>query len=281
VSNQVLHDLRAVHDVVSLRAERIAAGGWVVIELRPDPYSGGAMTIGASVDGTTGKLIDDATGRELAPEEARTGLVFKGAWQIVDGSAATTGRYSWVEPPKLRLQGLSAKDLYDPFAQGGVVLCDLDLHASGREQFGRVRLIFPAWTTSSVDARTELEANPDLLGARDLRPIVAGTNDVLSVLAFPPFADQLDALTGTTGARLAAFVYMVLHRGDDAAEAALATHAATLADPRWFVLGVSAARLFEPTLRSSQEWAPRLVAPFRTVTDPYVQECLRVAGLDG
>jgi len=277
VTNQALHDLRAIHDVVSLRAERIAAAAWVIVELRPDPYSGGAMTVGASVDGTTGKLIDDATGRELAPEEARTGLVFSGEWKIVDGSA---GRYSWVEPPKLRLQGLSAKDLYDPFAQGGVVLCDLDLQQAGREQFGRVRLIFPAWTTFCVDARTELEANPDLLGARDLRAIVEGTNDVLSVLAFPTFADQLDALARAAGARLAAFVYMLLHRGDDAAEAALATRVAALADPRWFVLGVCAARLFEPSLQSSQEWAPRLVAPYRSVTDPYVRECLRVAGLD-
>lgn len=281
MSKQVLHDLRAVHDVVSLRAERVAAGAWVIVELRPDPYSGGAMTVGASVDGVTGKLIDDATGRELAPEEARTGLVFTGAWQIVDGSAATTGRYSWVEPPKLRLQGLSAKDLYDPFAQGGVVLCDLDLQAFGREQFGRVRLIFPDWTTSSVEARAELEANPDLLGARDLLAIVDGTNDVLSVLAFHTLDEQLDALTRATGARLAAFVYMLLHHPDDAVESALAARAAALADPRWFVLAVCAARLFEPTLRSSQEWAPRLVAPFRTATDPYVQECLRVAGLDG
>lgn len=178
MSKQALHDLRAVYDVVSLHAERLAADAWVLVELRPDPYSGGAMTVGASVDGATGKLIDDATGRELAPEEAHTGLVFSGEWKIVDDSAAS-GRYSWAEPPKVRLQGLSAKDLYDPFASGGVVLCDLDLQASGREQFGRVRLIVADWTTNSAEARVALQANPDLLASTDLLSIVDGTNDVL------------------------------------------------------------------------------------------------------
>jgi hypothetical protein len=281
VSKQALHDLRAVYDVVSLRAERVAAAAWVLVELRPDPYSGGAMTVGASVDGATGKLIDDATGRELAPEEARTGLVFSGEWKIVDASAAPSGRYSWIEPPKVRLQGLAAKDLYDPLASGGVVLCDLDLQASGREQFGRVRLIFADWTTSSAESRVAFQANPDLLASTDLLSIVDGTNDVLSVLAFHTLDEQLDALTRARGPRLAAFVYMLGHHPDDAVETELAARGAALADPRWFVLGVCAARLFEPTLRFSQEWAPRLVAPYRTVSDPYVQECLRVAGLDG
>lgn len=281
MSKQVLHDLRAIHDVVSLRAERLAAAAWDLVELRPDPYSGGAMTVGASVDGDTGKLIDDATGRELAPGEARTGLVFAGEWKILDAVVPQSGRYSWVEPPKTRLQGLSSKDLYDPFAQGGVVLCDVDLQASGRDRFERVRLIFADWTANSIEARAAFQANPDLLGARDLLSIVDSANDVLSVVAFHTLSEQDAALTRATGARLAAFVYMLMHRPDDDAERALAARGATLADPRWFVLGVCATRLFDPALRSSQEWAPRLVAHYRTLSDPYVQECLRVGGLDG
>lgn len=285
MSEQTLHDLRAVHDVSSLRGERLAAKAWVLVELRPDPHSGGAMTVGASVDATTGKLIDDATRRELAPDEARTGLVFAGEWQLVgateDDSASRSGRYSWVEPPKLRLQGLSARDLYDPFALGGVVLCDLDLQVFGREQFGRVRVIFADWMTSMVEARTAFEADPDLL-ARDLVRIVDGANDVLSVIAFHNLVEQLDALVRATGARQSAFVYLLMHRpDDDAVEPALAAVGASLADPRWFVLGICAARLLDPMLRSSLEWAPRLVAPHRSVTDPYLQECLRVAGLNG
>jgi hypothetical protein len=149
--------------------------------------------------------------------------VFAGEWRIVgtseDDSAPGSGRYSWVEPPKLRLQGLSAKDLYDPFALGGVVLCDLELQVSGREQFGRLRVIFADWMTSIVEARTAFQADPDLLAARDLLGIVDGTNDMLSIIAFHTLAEQLDALVRATGARQAAFVYLLMHRPDDDAAA--------------------------------------------------------------
>jgi hypothetical protein len=279
------HDLRAVHDMASLSVEAVAVASWILIEIAAEARSGGAITIGASVDIASGKLIDDATGRELAPEEARSGIVLVGAWKLVDASGEQvvprSASYSWTEPPKLHLHGLTAEDLHDPFARSGTILCQYHEAEQGRAQFSSVHVVPPGWETSVRGAREALRADPELLARPDLPSVAEGDNPVLAVLAFRRLAEPGSALAWATEFRQAAFVYLLMRRADeDAARQELMKLGQSLGEPRFFVLGVCTARILHPELRSSQDWAPKLVASLRASTDPYLQQLLQAARLD-
>jgi len=277
--------MRAVHDMAALRVDEVAAAPWILIEITAEARSGGAMMIGASVDVASGKLIDDATGREVAPDEVQSGIVIAGSWALVDTSSDAaiprSSRYSWTEPPRTHLSGLAAADLHDPFARGGTVLCQYHEAAQGRAQFSSVRVVPPGWGSSLRPAREALLAEPDLLAGPEVLPVVEGENPILAVLAYRALAEPRRALARATEYRQAVFVYLVMRDSDsDDALQDLRKLGASLAEPRFFVLGVCAARLLHPELRSSQDWAAVLVAPQRASSDPYLQQLLQSAQLD-
>ena len=279
------HDVRAVHDMASLLVDDIAAAPWILIEVSAEPRSGGAMTIGASVDVASGKLIDDATGRELAPEEVRSGIVFAGTWQRIDAATEApvpgSASYSWVEGRTTHLHRLSAEDLHDPFARSGTILCQYHDAEHDRAQFSSVRVVPPGWEGSPRGAREALRADPEMLAGPALSSVADGDNPVLAVLAFRALATQPGALARATEYRQAVFVYLLMRRTDDeAALQELTSLGVSLDEPRFFVLGVCAARLLHPELRSSRDWAAKLVASSRASTDPYLQQLLQAAGLD-
>ncbi|HEX8110133.1 MAG TPA: hypothetical protein VF516_20525 [Kofleriaceae bacterium] len=242
------------------------------------------MTIGASVDVVSGKLIDDVTRREIAPEEARSGIIFAGTWRLVDTSGEEaiprSASYSWIEPPRTHLRRLTAEDLYDPFARGGTILCRYHAEGQGRAQFSSVRVLPPGWESSVRVARAALRADPELLAGPRLLSVVGGDNPVLAVLAFRKLTDPRSGLLRAAGYTQAAFVYLSMHRTEDAVLQELMRLGPSLADPRFFVLGVCAARLVDPELRSSQQWAAALVASLRAPTDPHVQQLLQAARLE-
>jgi hypothetical protein len=163
-ADQPLHDVRAVHDVASLRFETVdrRGGAWMVIKISPAPHSESATIIGASIDIESGQMIDSATGNIISPGASLGGTIEEGTWELIahlsDTVMASRGQYSWTKPHEFLTRKLEAEDLFHPFAQGGVIFCRHNPAAQGAAQFESVHLI-PGAGRQPSGPRTKRSSN--------------------------------------------------------------------------------------------------------------------------
>jgi hypothetical protein len=307
------HDVRATHDMASLRFDAEGPRRWTIIDIDPAPHSGSATMVGVALDGASGALVDVRTGEIVtAPEAIPSGIVHEGSWTLVaslaeDGDRSMpSGRYSWTEPAETRLHRLTAASLYDPFARGGLVLCRHDPTLDGSAQFHPVYLVPPDWVASVQAAHAVCRADPAVFSGPDLPSLLHGEDPLLAAMAFRALAEAaaVDAIVlrhtigRATAYRRAILVYLVMLHASDldlgprlALEAELAQVVANTSAPeqqRALVLGVVTARLLHPELSTSQELAPRLIdaqlrrmasTPGGTQLDGYTRQLLEAAGL--
>ncbi|RQR92528.1 MULTISPECIES: hypothetical protein [unclassified Burkholderia] len=149
----VAAETRMVHDVATLQPSdyRSADGSsWVIATLTPAPDSG------ENVTGNT--YFDTAKRQTVAVPDARRRYANRGTWQVVASSSPSvpaTGRYDWLTLAWLPINGRplpqTPEHLYSPFIRGGTIVYRWNPAAQGGEQFGNVRMIFPAWQRQVAD----------------------------------------------------------------------------------------------------------------------------------
>ena len=149
------HFFRRFHDLRRATLQpadyRSADGAsWVIATLTPAPDSG------ENVTGTT--YFDTAKQQTVAVPDARRRYANRGTWQVVASSSPSvpaTGRYDWLTlawlPINRRPLPQTAEHLYSPFIHGGTIVYRWNPAASGGEQFGNVRMIFPEWRQQVAD----------------------------------------------------------------------------------------------------------------------------------
>ena len=186
---RLLHDARAVHDVVSLQLELYQSEGhpvWVLAVVTPGPDSGSATV--------PGSYIDVDTGKTFTPAGARTVVVKDGAWKALasvgTGRESLMNEYGWFEPfgPK---QTLTAEDYYSPFGSGGTILFRPVPGSKGIEQFGPVCLLFDEWGELVVPTFDFIQQHPGVFAVGGLLPqhlaqlteVLDGKNELLAALA--------------------------------------------------------------------------------------------------
>ncbi|RKU03928.1 hypothetical protein C7H84_06600 [Burkholderia sp. Nafp2/4-1b] len=149
----VAAETRMVHDVATLQPSdyRSADGAsWVIATITP------AADSGAIVTGTT--YFDTAKQQTVEVPDARRRYANRGTWQVVASSSPSvpaTGRYDWLTlawlPLNRRPLPQTPEHLYSPFIHGGTIVYRWNPAAQGGEQFGNVRMIFPAWRQQVAD----------------------------------------------------------------------------------------------------------------------------------
>ncbi|RQS83883.1 hypothetical protein [Burkholderia seminalis] len=181
----VAAETRMVHDVATLKPSdyRAADGAsWVIATITP------AKDSGQNVTGTT--VFDTAKGRTVPVPDARRRYANRGTWQVVASSSPAvpaTGHYDWLTlawlPINRRPLPQTPEHLYSPFIRGGTIVYRWNPAAEGGEQFGNVRMIFPAWTQQVADAlRSAPAAAPASVPALDR--LNADRNPMTAVLDF-------------------------------------------------------------------------------------------------
>jgi hypothetical protein len=180
---QVLHDTRAVLDVSEFDATQLGAGSWVILRTVPAPHSGSATVSGAVIDGDTGRLVAESGG---ASAPAGYGTVwYEGSYEITSALSGPTppasGRYSWREQQPVVVRGMPREYVYNPFARGGTVLCQLDPAAGETAPFSHVYVLpegFEAYVQEAALAASDLAG-----GAETLDRWLASRNPLLSTQA--------------------------------------------------------------------------------------------------
>jgi hypothetical protein len=154
----------------------------------PSPKSGSATVPGAHINADTGEFV--------TPQNAQTVIVKEGKWRVLATSEQMTqysaGSYSWTEPLTAMKRKLLPEDYYSPFAHGGTIVFRPAPGASGIEQFGTVRLLFPNWGQFVAPAFAFMVSHPALLGDGQVGPtelpqltqLLSQNNELLAVLAF-------------------------------------------------------------------------------------------------
>jgi hypothetical protein len=314
-ADQPLHDMRAVHDVASLRFDAVDSDGrlWMVVRIIPAPHSGSA-TIGASIDLDSGQMVDTATGDIIPPGAARGGTLEEGSWELMtpmsDSVTASRGQYSWTKPRETHARKLEAEDLYQPFAQGGVIFCRRDPAAQGAAQFESVHLIPGGWETAIRPAYEAFKQSSQLFTTAslpshyaELLGMLHGDNSVVAVMAFRTLAENRkvdiaslrDALGQSEGYRQAAFVYLMLLQPGQIDEGALLSELTTVVDAasapegyRPIAIAIAAARLLHPILHMPQSLGPKVLTALRdrstrlaadTAADPYLRRVFEIMGI--
>ena len=303
-AQRVLHDVQAVIDVCDIDLERIGAndtGASVVLSTTPDPYTGSATIPGVIIDGETGRMMDRAGGPADLSQPVM--LLREGRFRVLtvlSGSTPTReGRYSWTQPLPVPTRGVMRQAVFDPFTDGGTVLCRYNPDAAA--PFEEVRLLPEGWETHAADAiqvarRAVLQHPPARPAGAELRDRVESANPIL-------FAQSMNALakTGSIDSPLLASLYDRLrgyrravlhfvalrHPSSGTATAVRNRLQADLAGTdrdrrRAVALGLLAARLFAPaeTLRvvsgSSDLERPDAAGPLvQRGDDGYVLEAFR------
>lgn len=186
----VAAETRMVHDVATLRPSdyRSADGtAWVIATITP------AADSGAPVTGPT--YFDTATRQTVAVPDARRRYANRGTWQVVATSSPAvpaTGRYDWLTlawlPINRRPLPQTPEHLYSPFIHGGTIVYRWNPAAQGGEQFGNVRMIFPAWQQPVADVLRSAPDDAAQLAASAAAPalerVVHDDNPMLAVLDF-------------------------------------------------------------------------------------------------
>jgi hypothetical protein len=311
---QHLYDLRAVTDMVNLHLEaagNVPAQGWAVLRITPDQYSGSATFIGGAIDGSTGKLIEAATGRPAAPGSLQLGIVEKGSWQALTRIGSPRGkqggRYDWTKLLIDNKPKIEPEDIYQAFAKGGVILCKHDPQVEGAAQFDSVSLLPQGWESFVRPAIAAVRKNNALFGApasvsrKDaLRAMLQDKNSIVSTIAFRSLAESgaLDAEilheghTKSTGYRRAVFMYIALLNsrtvGEPVVEQELRQSIQNTRrgpDSRPVALALAAATLFHPDLPRTRSLSLRLLGavrsqslrlPRKQAPDSYVERLLKV-----
>lgn len=251
---RVLHDTRAILDAGELDAVRLDGQTWVVLRTTPTPTSGSGTVPGAFVDGSTGRLIDSATGHVVSPT-APLVIGYAGDYEIVTNLSgqppAPNGQYAWQEPLAGIVRGLPRENVYHPFAQPGTVVGRYRPDVSDAAPFDPVYLIPDGWQAHVPEA----VGAPGPAARADW---LASANPLLSARALTALArdGQLDEpmlrarLAAVDGYPRALTHFLALrHAGRLGASALWSGLAADFASPdtdhrRAAALGLLTARLF-------------------------------------
>ncbi len=252
----VLHDIRAVSDIASLKWLRqpIKEGQWVIARIKPDAGSGAGTIPGGYIDGATGQFI--------APPGAPPVIVKHGTWTVLAGgteSASAPHRYDWNEPMQESERGLQPEEMYSPFVRGGVILFRPGGELGTRGYFQDLVLLFPEWSGDAASALTFAHEHPSAVkapasdkGVKELRSILHGGNRLLTAVAFAQLsiagnlsATEADDAVLRAEPRLAAILIYRLLVQSRAVESAI-QRASQPDQLRWMAAGALSVDVFGP-----------------------------------
>ena len=304
--DELLHEVRATHDVSSLPLHAVGREGgatWLLIRVTPSASSGLA----------TMTDYEDKTGG------LRHGLVVvvDGAWEVLSGVNARTeikgGGYHW-ETPIDRLDGRrprTADMYYSPFARhGGMLLCRHNPGAKGAAVLEPMFLMPPPWEKAVLPAYAFCKKAPQVLDPKaplkrdTVVELLNGDNPLLAVMAFrrllesnalaPEVAEAV--LRSARAHKRAVVTYMVLVLSDEPRRARLveAVRSAFAGcegadEARPLAVGAFAAALFHARTERIASPGRALLRDLRTrltndgqakVQDPVLQRIFGLRGLD-
>ncbi|MBR8301933.1 hypothetical protein KDW49_14585 [Burkholderia dolosa] len=206
----VAAETRMVHDTATLKPSdyRAADGSsWVIADIVPAPDSG------AKVAGPT--YFDTAKQQTVAVPDARRRYANRGTWHVVASSSPSvpaTGRYDWLSlawlPINRRPLPQTPEHLYSPFIDGGTIVYRWQPAAPGGDQFGAVRMIFPAWKQQVAQVLRSADERSTRDTASPLDRLNQDANPMAAVLDFR------DALRDEPADRIAARLPALLRAGD-------------------------------------------------------------------
>lgn len=286
---ELLHDMRAVHDMAVLDPGA-AFGRLVVLRINPSRESG--------------------AGQVPERKDAPATIVETGTWELLDAlgrnGIAPRGTFHWSKALRTHVNRLTAEDYYSPFSKGGIILCELDPERSGMEQFQRVSLLPASWERAPATAfeavRKQRDAfrEPPSSGVRHvLSSMAAGGEPLLAIMAFRRLlrtlnATELNALvTGSDSFVRAALVYLAVvdahERRGGAAEKVLrgaVRQPTSVPVLRFTALGVFTARLLDPGIPGDCPWTTDVLAALQraarqsgVATDPFFRPLFEIMGL--
>ena len=144
-------------------------GVWMVAQIVPGPYAGSATIPGAYIRSSSGEIVNQAS--------APPALICEGKWErlsAVRGAAPRTGGYDWTQPLEERLRTVvRPDDVYAPFVEGGVIVCQYTADAAGRDRFEPHWLLPRAWASAVKPAMDAFGEKPGGGTVRRSNPLVA------------------------------------------------------------------------------------------------------------
>ena len=204
--DKLYHDTRAIHDIVRLSLDTVAndtVHNWMLFRITPGPRSGAATVPGMYIEAETGRIV-----RPPANENKGTVFVVEGSWEILavlqENKLVKTrqGKYAWTAPlTRTRSKGHSARDIYNPFVKGGIVLSRHRPDMEGAAQFDSVYLVPALWEKTLQSAYDHFRTQRNLWAGEltedhhdRLLKLAAGGNPWVCVFAFRRLlgAERLD-----------------------------------------------------------------------------------------
>lgn len=229
-SLEFARDYQAVHDLDGFRFEQIiprVGQPWVVMKIKPGPFSGGLSEAGARMNPKTDKIevLSNATA-SLWVEEASAKVL---ATLVGIPPQQEYDIYRAYKPEFHRFGPFNSADgWYRPFQQGGVAVCCVHENLADKDpaKFSPLYLIPEDWGSLVKDAFEYFKANRDLFDPKGvvtnrdrLEKLLLGDNPLLAAVACRVLAEarQLNQdlfiendLKVAKGFRQAVFVRYVL-----------------------------------------------------------------------
>ncbi|WP_322044143.1 hypothetical protein [Paraburkholderia sp. J67] len=227
---------RTVHDSALFKLADYspsAGDGWVVATVEPTPDSGTSYTPGAGFK---------SDGTYFEPAGSQMMIKMKGAWRVIeaaDASLPPSTPYDWSKPYLLHTRVRQPDEYYLLFVKGGTAVFEWEPAATGSQQFGAPRMIYPEWThdaaqllrsasttdaemaalatagPASAQANALLGSPNGLIAAIALRTLLHGDSPKALIARMPELLHDADAR------RLGVFVYACLMESDRASRASL------------------------------------------------------------
>jgi hypothetical protein len=273
ISDQVLHDVRCTHDLALLSFAPVGSStdALAVVRLIPSPSSGSTVFKNAARGGGASTAVN---------ESAETGVDEAGTWEIViplqQKQLSTHGSYHWVNQFREHERKLSVENLYSPFTEGGLVICEIHSGNSEKESFENVSLLPLGWEKFALPAYAQYRMRAKLfresvspIARGELDRMLADANPLIATMAVRTLLEaqqmQIESLretiAGSESYRRAALTYLALtethYISDEALQKAfdaIVTSGKALEEQKYTALGVLSALLLEPELWTSRPW---------------------------
>lgn len=194
--DRVPADVRAVADLSAMPLVKISADAehtWVLIDISPAHYSGSATAPGSEIDMATGELT--------VPPGSAPAILEGGSWHLLAVLAGEAGGvdprpFHWTVPQPVHRSGIEPRDLYSPFAAGGVVVGRLPDEVRDGREIDPAFLIPAEWRDQVEPAVELIRARPGRFdaGSRELAPralkrLLDGDNGLLALAAYRALRD--------------------------------------------------------------------------------------------
>lgn len=181
-NNDLLYAVRAVHDGSKLPILQILKDNgdetWMLIEIKPDQFSGGAKIVNPSHKGQA----SPSTGTMVTTTSGSINIITQYGLQ----NKIQQHRYVWEKEPNYHKRTIDVDDIYPIFDKGGIVFSRYNISEKNEAMFFPTFLLTREWQSSIKDSHAFVQEKYELFekGSTDeLLKISKSSNPVVATYA--------------------------------------------------------------------------------------------------